>query len=402
MHTHALLLSILLSALATPSRAQDRVRLKNGQELEGRVLLETPTKVVLRMGTKERELDPATLSEVQSIARTQGELVRRWSGLAPDDAARRMELAQEARAEGLPGEAEVLAWSVLATDSGHASAHLFLGHERRQATWMVREGPKWIRYDEFLLLRGDFSDAWRFSTLHYELRTNLELSLACVSLLEAELHYQAFLDWFRPELELYEVVERMQLELHAQQKNYPGGSGRAGFYDPDSNTVFANMSAGYAIDALVHEGTHALLHSTTERTKKSIGSLPAWVDESIADWMRFGRSGELGRPKYRKPGPGGYYFSMHASARDPLSFARVLALTAHDFNIGNVGLAYAQSYTLLQFCLHGAGGASSAKFYDYLRSCWAGKSSATDFKTAFGVKTNEFEPAWHAFARSVK
>jgi len=391
------------SLIGLPAQAGDVVVLKDGKRLEGRVLYEGPGYVVLRVGTKDRELPLGTIAELRSLARTQRELVRRWQALGQQDVAGRMALAAEARGLGLPGEAEVLAWSVLGVEPAHEPAHRFLGHELRNQVWLVRDGSRLVPCEDFVARTRDFTDAWRFTTLHFALRTNLERREAELALLELELLYQTFFDWFQQELRLYEVVEPMRAELHAQQKNYPGGSGRLGFYVPESNTLFANLSAGFAPDVLIHECTHALLHNTAELTPRALGVLPAWVDEGLSDYMSFARQGPLGAPQYAKATRGRWYFQLHAESPDPHSLARVLALNTADFAVStHVGLSYAQSYTLVHYCLHGEEQALRPKFFEFLRRCYAGKASATDFKSALEVKAAPFEAAWTAYVRAQK
>src|SRR6185436_7242146 len=81
--------------------AADRVTLKDGKTLEGRVVFEDASRLVLRVGTKERELPTSTIERVRSAERSLRPVLERWEKLADGDIAGRLELAQAARLEGL-------------------------------------------------------------------------------------------------------------------------------------------------------------------------------------------------------------------------------------------------------------------------------------------------------------
>jgi hypothetical protein len=396
------LAAFAIAALCVVAHA-DKITLKDGKTLEGRIVFEDATKLVLRVGTKDREIPIDTVADVQSVVRDLRDLLERWGKLAPDDSGGRLDLARVARSKNLPGEADVLAWSVLAKDPGHAGAHQFLGHVSKGGKWLVKEGVRSVPYETLVEERKDFKDAWRLSTTHFALRTNVALDLACDTAYELELYYQVFFDWFKPELDLFEVTEVIQEHVHADRASYPGGSGPSGFYDEDANTAFVDMSTGFAIESVVHETTHALLHNTAVRTKTARGNIPPWINEGLADYMKFCRSGRLAHPVYTKGAASKLYFRMHASARPPYDLSRVLAFSTEDFIFSSqVGLSCAQSHTLLHYCLHGADEKYRAKFFEFLRRCYAGHSSATDFKSALGIKEAEFEAEWHAYARTFK
>lgn len=394
-------IQLAVALVAAPAQGLDRVTLKDGKVIEGRVLFEGPDRVVVRVGTKDREIPPADVAQVRSLARDAREVALSWEKLLPDDADGRLALAHFAREHELEGEAQLLALSILAKDAGHAAAHRFLGHEMRLGAWQVMVTPRPIAFERWLELRRDFSATKPMPTTHFALRTNLPLDEACNFALEFELFYVAFMEWFRPELDLYEVVEPIAMHVHADNKSYPGGRGRKGFFDPQANTVYADVSEGYALSILIHESTHGLLNATTARTKAALGSIPAWVHEGLADYMSSSRQGAFAHARYSQAASGSFYFAMHAAAPKPLAVQRVLSLSAPDYTLSPImGLAYAQSFSLVHFCLHGGGGAYRARFFEFLRLCYKGKSSSTDFKSAMGIDMKPFEVEWLEWARA--
>lgn len=409
-------LAVGASALATPSFASstitstsssssvdaalDRVVTKDGKAFEGRVVFENTKRVVLRVGSKDREFPADAVAEVRSVARSVREVVARWAKLAPDDAAGRMDLAQLAKGRDLAGEAATLAWSVLAVDPANEAAHSFLRHEKKGDRWLVQEGVRAWPYDKYVEQRGDFSDAWRLSTTHFDVRTNLPLGTACDAMLELEQAYVQFYAWFAPQVELYEIDEPVRMQLHADRKSYPGGSGRKAYFDPASNTVFADMSESFEIGLLIHETTRALFHATSVRTKDARGTIPAWLEAGMADYAAGCRSGPLGRPEYTPGVAVRSLCGLHATATKPYGLSRILSLVTDDFVLStNPAGYYAQSYTLVHFALHGDDGKYRLGFLEFVKSCYAGHSSATDFKSTMAIQERAFEAAWLAHAK---
>lgn len=392
---------VAFTLLAFAARAADRITLKDGIVLEGRIVYDTPGNLVILQGTKEREVRADEATEVRSVERSLKLVLTRWEQAPAANAAAQLELAKVARAFELEGEAQVFALSALLADPGLDAAHEFLGHEKKSGVWHVREGKRLFPFHEIDRVHADWKDAHRLSTLHFELRSNMPLAKTLAAALELELVYRTFYDRFRSELSLRDVVSPMAAQIHADRLSYPGGPNRPGFFDPQLNTFFQDASLGYDPRTTSHEVTHQLLHNTTARTKAALGSIPAWIDEGLADTIGMSRSGEPGHARYDPALRAKFYFQIHASAKKPYDLSRVLALATMDFiTSSHVDLAYAQSYTLVQYCLNGKDKQYRAGFFEYLRRCYAGKSSMTEFKDALAIKEAPFEAEWHAYAKS--
>jgi hypothetical protein len=390
-----------LAALTTPLFGQDVLTLTDGTRAEGRVVFESAERVVLRTGSKERELAAAQIAQVQSLARSQREVLAAWRTAPQDRPGAMIDLAKVAAARGLEGEADLFAWMALALDPACEAAHEMLGHERSKGVWNVPLKHARVPFEQVVEQRADFSEAWRLKTLHFALRSNLPLSKACAAALELEFAYRAFFDWLQPRLEFHEVVERIAVQVHADQRSYPGGSANRGFFSRELNTAFLDASEGLEPGALVHETTHALLFNTAMRTRASLGNVPAWLDEGMSDTLRTARTGKLANPLYDFEQKAVYFVAIHAGAKKPMDLSRVLALSVEDFTFSShIGLAYAQSYTLVRFCLRGEDRKYEPGFIEYLRSCYAGKSAITEFKARLEIeKERDFEQAWIKFVR---
>lgn len=397
----AWVLCVCAVAAGRHAAAQDSVKLLDGREVEGRVVHESKERVVVRIQSKERELAAAQIAEIRSVARSLRQALELWRKAPATSASAVMDIARFCRSSKLEGEAQVFAWMALSLDPRCAPAHEFLAHELRSNVWHVRGKQGSTPYDEYVLERRDFTDAWRLGTLHFALRTNLPLDQACAAALELELGYEAFTRWMGEHVELFEVTDPIAVQIHADKASYPGGDAQPGYYSPELYTAFLNAEKGFEPAALIHEATHGILASTATRTRKALGSIPPWLNEALADAAGYGRSGELARAEYDFTRKVPYYFQIHTRAAKPMGLERVVTLSTRDFVVsGHVGLSYAQAHTLLQFALRGAEGAHSDGLWSYVRSCYAGKSSITDFKAALGVREDQFESAWHAFAKS--
>jgi hypothetical protein len=104
-----------------------------------------------------------------------------------------------------------------------------------------------------------------------------------------------------------------------------------------------------------------------------------------------------------EPGrPAQAWFAEHAHAKKPFDLSRMFSFLDEDYAAGsNTALKYAQSYTLVHYLLHGDGGKLRPGFMDFLRRVYKGDASTTSFQDAIGVREQDFEKAWHAYARSL-
>jgi hypothetical protein len=236
-----------------------------------------------------------------------------------------LQLAQLCKDRGLGGESRVFAYLALVSSPQSPEAHELCGHEKRGDNWYVREGGKKYAFDKLGALRADWGNGWRFESTHYHVLTNLQLGPACKVALELELVYRTFFDWFGHDLGLYEVVEPMVAQIHADKASFPDSDGRGAYFDPTANVLYVDASAELALGALIHEATHQLLYSTAVRTRAGRGEIPGWVDEGLAEYICWSRQGDPGRPRYSKGALAEVHFARHAETDKPYDLSRVLS-----------------------------------------------------------------------------
>lgn len=387
---------LLCLALAAGGDERDRVVLKTGKELRGRILLVDEERVVLRRSGRDQELARSAVERTESVRDGLAALLEdaRPSRLARLDEVEL--LAARAEEYGLPGEAEALRWRMLALEPSCEAAHEALGHRRRGGRFVVPVDGRQVGLEERLALARDWGSAWTFGSLHYELRTNLPLGEALDLALELERLYAAFFALLGPELALREVCTRMRFQVHADRASYPEGAGETGRYDPDSDTVVVDASRGLELLTWTHEATHQLLSVTAFRERGAQGEIPPWVNEGLAEYFATGVVG--GPPLAFQAGlPCTRHFRTQAGAQDAHDLKRVLAFSSTDFQAGSDQLLkYAQSYTLVHFLLHGEEGRYRQGFLAWLRLVYAGRGSTTELEKCLDVEWKPLERAWLA------
>ena len=386
----------LLLALAVGGDERDRVVLKSGKEVRGRILLVDEQRVLLRRSGRDQEFPRADVTSTESVRDALSSLLEdaRPAKLARVD---ELELLA-ARAEecGLAGEAESLRWRMLRLDPASEAAHTALGHRRRGGRFVVPLDGRQVGFDERVAAARDWGSAWNFRSLHYELRTNLPLEEALDLLLELERLYTFFFALLGPELGLREVCTPMRFHVHADRASYPEGAGGTGHYEPDIDTVVVDASNGLERLTWTHEATHQLLFVTAFRERGAQGEIPPWVNEGLAEYVATGMVG--GPPLAFQAGlPCARHFRTQHEAAHAHDLKRVLSFSTTDFQAGSETLLkYAQSYALVHFLLHGEEGRHRRGFFDWLRLVYQGRGSTTELGKCLDTDWKPLERAWEA------
>ena len=380
-----------------PGDGSDVVVLEGGKRLEGRVVYEDRELLILRQGSRDTEVEMRTVERVDSLVRNLDALLDRDLKASSTDVGESHMLAEQARESGLPGEAEVFAWRMLAKDPANETAHRFLEHKKRTTGWAVPlPGRAAVPFDKRLTLAKDWGNAWEFSTLHYRLRTNMPLDQALHLAIDLERLYLAFFELFAVELRLFEICEPMNVQIHADASSYPESANEVGRYEASNDTLYIDASVRFSMEVLVHEATHQLLYDTAIRERTYSGQIPGWLDEGLAEYVA---GCAVGGPHQLHFEPGRVNmarFRTHAEAEEPYSLSRILAFSSADFwTSSRQDLKYAQVYTLVHFCLNADQARHRAAFFEFLRGAYRGQSSPTDFKKCLSVEEEEeWEKAW--------
>lgn len=366
----------------------------NGRTLEGRVVFETDTTLVLLQGSKERELARSEIESVRSLKGSLEQLLASSRMLPWLDSAANLELARFCEDRGLAGEAEALRWLALLHEPESTRANEALGNLRRGEEWLVPNEGRYVSFERLRETRREWREAWELSSLHYTLTTNLELEQAIEVLFDLERFYRHFYKTLGAHLELREVVGRMEVHIYADGESFPRNfSNRHAYYSPEIDRIYVDAEGTLLRQSLFHEATHQLL-DVTSTGFSDVRQVPAWLDEGLAEYLATGGVGLPGRMEFREGVLAGSHAHVHAQAEEPLSLKRVLNLSTAEFYPQDSALMYAQSYTLVFYCMQGEDGRLRRGFFDYLGGVFASKSSSTSFFEQLGREADELEAAW--------
>lgn len=396
-------LLVVLAPLLGGARTPDRVELVDKTVVEGRVVCVAENEVVVRVGTKDRVIENATIASIYARLDNQREAVDRWIALAPEDLDGALDLAQFCKRHDLVEEASLVAWWIVLARPDHEEAHALLGHEKIKNVWYVRDGSRRIEIEKYLKSHADWSNAFELRTTHYLVRTNLPLQSAIKIAFDLECHYRAFFGQFAKPVRLLEVVEPMTANVHADAKSFAKLTGdRSAYFNGASRALEVDASSGVDVRVLTHEATHALLNATAVTTRTATGVIPAWLDEGLAEYMAATLVGEEGRLRFDGDALMRYHFTLQAKSKDAYDLSRLLNFENTDFAAtARADLKYAQAYSLVHFGLHGERGAYREKFLAFVRGCYAGQSSQSHFKDALGLEMPQLERAWTTYVKAM-
>ncbi len=392
------LAALIACAAVLGDRPLDKVVLNDGTRLEGRVVLEAPERIVLRVGTRDRVVERKDVRTAETRLSAWHEALERWRTLEKDDPVKIADLGVFSRRMGLAEEARVFALRSIASDPDNAVAREILGHERKEKGWFVKEqGRRWA-WPERVKRSADYGEAWEIETTHWKLRTNLPLIEATNAILDLECVYDAFMTVIAPEVGAFHLSEPLLAQIHADRGSFPEVGGSRGYYDRDARVLFVNAEGGLDRGLMVHEALHQVLAAASVHAPGARGEIAPWLEEGLAEYFRVVLKGPPGRLKYDEDAIDMVSIRAQVHAQRTYELNRVLTFDSSDFlSTSRQDLKYAQSYTLVHFLWRADDGRWREKFFDYLRGAWQGQGSSTDLEKALGAKSETIQKAWVAW-----
>jgi hypothetical protein len=383
------------AALAQTTEARDVVVLSSGKELRGRVVRVDAKNLVLRVGSVDRTIARDDVKSIDSVAQKHRDWMAAWQKTDLDDTHALLALASEAERVGLKHEARLVHWLVAVQRPADATVHKVLGNREVRGAFQVEIDGKWVPFDKADALGEDFANAWRLRSEHFTIRCAGGLRLGVTTLLELEGFYWLFQDLFGAPLQLFELVEPIEVRLYRSREQMPNLANTVGAYfsvDEPALITYAERDRAAAIE---HEGTHALLYFFCERAAKSRGELPSWLDEGWAEYMD-------GRVQTRVPGkPVLLARSVMADlsavlaelpAADRYGVHRLLNFKSSDFGASSRQREkYAQSWALFRYLFEHPDAAVRDQFTEYLREAVAGRGQASTFRRIFARMEKQLE-----------
>jgi len=393
--------ALAATAGAQTTEARDKVKTTAGRELDGRIVRVTDEEVVLRVGSVDRVIPRAQVASFSSVAQQHRLLTREWRDVRPDDADAMLALARSAASRGLPHEARLFTWYAALARPDDAAIHAALGNRQHGGTFEVRIDDRWVPFAQADTLGEDFDDAWRLRSEHFTIRCGAGLRVALDSLLELEALYHAIHELFGRELGLLELVEPIDVNVYRSRQQMPELANTVGaYFDPNQPALHTHFANG-RVPALMHEGTHALLHFFFVRAAKSRGAIPPWLDEGWADYMDARLQQRVpGKPVLLEKSVNAAYFATlaeAAKAAELYGVHRLLNFKASDFLASSRQTTkYAQSWALFRWLFEHPEEAMRKKFFEYLRDAADGQGQASTFRRIFARQEQELErEPWH-------
>ncbi|MBI3843514.1 MAG: hypothetical protein HY292_02635 [Planctomycetes bacterium] len=436
-----LLLVAFAAALLGDDDARDVVTLKAGGKLEGRVVVESNSKVVLRASSRERTIPNAEILSVTSVARSMAEWLAKRQGLRDDDVAGHLDLAAFCKERKLDDEAKIEAYVVLRADPSNEKAHEILGHRRNKNTWFVAVdgGPvAWSLVDK---VTADWGKAFEVESEHYAVRTDAGVVAAVDLLIDLESYYRAFDSFLGGDLELREVLEPMSFYAYKNRAEFPGAGGVDGGLRP--GLEFSHPAAPWRIlpkkptdprtrlarahpldgritqvyyDAvpgrpvcLFDAATHILLDSMFEREQS--GRVPAWIAGGFGAFFDVALIGPPGKPVFTADAVDHKRFADLASATKAAHLTRIINDQESDFTdtrnrlartsslpeASNRVLRSNEAYALVHFLMHGENGTYREKLGTYLKVAFKSNASPAVFEHAMDKDLDTVEKEWRAY-----
>lgn len=414
-------LSLLLGASATPTLPvtvnptapirsaptpnhddrSDVVTLKNGKQIECRVILETDEVVLTRRGSKKKQYTRDEVAEVQSVERSLAELFRRYDALPSRGPAELADLALFCEQNELPSEARTLWLKILTLDPENEQAWTELGgvHTKRRG-WRLKVRGRFYTVEQLRERVSDWKHAMEIPTAHFLLKTDIEPERALDIALNLERAYMTFYEVIGEALALQVFDEVPEVHVFKDPKNYPNPrfKGDQAWFSRGENTVYVNGAGPQVARAAVFKLTHALVLNSFRRTIGGNGSIAPWTERALAEAFSYALRVEDGVATWEFGRPIPEYFRFQAEDEKPLGLKRLVTAGYGAFNNGTDARRYnAECHSLMYFLLHAEGGKYRSGVAQYMRSSFKGQSATTHLEKALGVKLKELEPEWTAF-----
>ncbi|MBI5364623.1 MAG: hypothetical protein HZA53_15715 [Planctomycetes bacterium] len=384
----------LVLALPFLGDGPDRVTLeKTGKVLEGRVVFDGPSKLVLRQGSKDTVLQPSEVREVRTLERSLAQVLDR--DLAGADAAVFAELAQSCADSGLAPEARNFWLRVLLADPKHEAAGKALDVQRVRDEVRVPFDKVKRTPAELAKRQASWKEALEIPCSHFTLRTDLELSLALDVGLALERNYRRFYATLAEPLELYLFDEAPEVFVYGRAEDFPVApvKGDPIWFAPGVNRLNVLAESDPSIPAVVHELTRLMLFNALRRGAGATAQVPQWTSTGIAELFakaapaqRFGAWSPIGAIDKA---------DFQRVLADKLTIERVFNAAGNDFNADpKRPQMTAAAYSLVHFLVFGREGALRANYGRFLREGAKGKLSMGALTDALSMSKDDIERAW--------
>jgi hypothetical protein len=393
-----------LGLLASPTNDNpDLLVLKDGKEIECRVLYEGADEVVYRSKKRTRDIARDEVAEIQSIERSLEEFLKMSAEIGEQDVDKLGDLALFAESTFLPGEARNTWLRILTLDPDNERAWTKLGGIMGRKGWMLKVRGRFYTIDQLRERASDWKNALTLSTAHFVIRTDIAPEKALDIALQIEQIYMDYYALLGTELRLFPFEEVPEIHIYSDADDYPSPPtpGRPVWYARNPNEIYIDASgAPDMYQARVNVAYCLLFNSLRRSLDVRSGSLPAWSREGLAQGLAMRtlneKTGELQAGAANISA-----FRRVVLDEDVLPLKRIINTGYSAFDGGQRSQRlYDQSYTLTHFLVHGLDEQLRPGFAEYLVGSFKGKTSVSSLEKALGMKMKELEVEWKAYVKA--
>ena len=387
----------LLPALLPAGAPPDHVTyVDSGKVLKGRVVYDTPEKLVLRQGARDTVIDPADLKEVRSLERSLTRILDR--DLLGADARTFLGLAQECEEAGLEAEARQFWLRTLLADPASELAAKALKVQRVKDEVKVPFDKLRRTLEQLRERQGSWKEALEIECTHFKLKSDLDLPLALDLALGLERNYRRFYETLGSPLELYLFDEAPEVCVYARKDDFPVGPlvGDPIWFAPGINTLNVLADPDPSVSGVIRELTRLMLFNALRRGSGSTAQIPQWTVSGISELfakaapaVRFGQWSEIGVPDKR---------DFERALADKIPFEKLFNAAGNDFNADpKRGDMNAAAYTLVHYLVFGRQKSLRHPYGKFLRDGAKGKISMSAFCDALEISKKDIEIGWRAY-----
>ena len=398
----------LAASGATQDREMvDRVLLKSGRDLEGRVLFENEEFLIVDTGHKEQRVPQSDVAEVESVERSLVKFLERFDAIDVGNPEQLLELARFAEEHELPGEARNLHLRVLGVDPTNEVAWKSLGGKMsKRLGWRLRVRGRYLTLDALRERVSDWRNALELTTAHFFIRTDIAPERALDLAINIERAYLEFYSLFGTTLELFVFSELPSIYVYASEEEFPTPTvdGKNAWYTEEDNILYVNGGGDgkeVAREAMRHF-IDMMMFTSFKRTMGDDGMPAPFVSRGVG--LLFGAALEFDRSfaEWKFESPSEALFQLHANAEEVRTIKEILNASEGDYaSGGNAPLTVAQTYTLMYFLVFGENGRYRDSLSRFVASSFTGRSSSSHFEEILGIKIEDLEPSYTAFVKQV-
>ncbi|MFM1873612.1 MAG: hypothetical protein RL398_3034 [Planctomycetota bacterium] len=403
-----LVLAALFGVLPAQDDLRDRLILRNGKEVVGRLIERYGGEDLLMVqGGKRIRVPRADVDRMELVAdavREFGERRRTMRG----SARAQWFLVQWAESRGLRGLARAQAMAIVLADDGHEEAHRYLGHEPSAKGWLwEHRGKKWLRdkLEEQLHKQPIEVPGERFVV-----RCDGGLTEGVHALLDLETLGAAWFAQFGEALHLHDFQKPLRIDIARNVDEFEKWGFRpVPYYVPEPHgdvgrTFYAGPSPTRP-ERLFFVGMQGLLYRTMigdgNRQDDRDRTVP-WLEVGLGSWIEARMQGPAGLAAFGSQ-QGENLVALQALARTPRLHHLIVQPMYGGFYLADdtpTAANWATSHMLVGWLLEGVEPPERrAAFLAYVRGALAdGKGAGSSFFDAsLGARIEDLEAPWRAW-----